>query len=390
MFTFTFLLLPVAAASGWLVANRNYHGANKNKSTNMVPRDYLIGLNFLLEEQPDKAVDIFIKMLEVDSDTVETHLALGNLFRRRGEVDRAIRIHQNLIARPHLDKQQRMQSLLALGQDYMRAGVLDRAERIFLEVVEAGGDQMAASLRYLLNIYQQEKAWEQAIHIARKIEMVTGDPMQVNVAHYHCELALEACVEKNEEEARRLLRRALSIDHACARASLLQGEIEFAENRYKLALRFYKQIKTQDPDFLSEAITPIVNCYEALGDENGLMNYLQECLKEYPRITIVLCLVDRIQKTEGFDAAMDFVASFLRKSPSIRGLQRLIELQRVKESGESGKNLHILSDLTAAMLKNKPIYRCTQCGFNGKSLHWLCPQCKNWSTVKPIHGLEGD
>ena len=139
------LLLPAAAWSGWWFANR----ANSNKSAdvyNKLSREYLVGLNYLLNEQPDKAVDIFIKLLEVDSDTVETHLALGSLFRRRGEVDRAIRIHQNLIARPQLSILQRKEALMALGQDYMSAGVFDRAERIFLEVVELGGSKETSSL----------------------------------------------------------------------------------------------------------------------------------------------------------------------------------------------------------------------------------------------------
>src|SRR5215204_5124351 len=130
------LLLPLAAASGWLAGQKNTLNQNSKIPRNSLPKDYLIGLNLLLNEQPDQAVDVFIKMLEVDSDTVETHLALGSLFRRRGEVDRAIRIHQNLIARPHLAKERRILALLALGQDYMRAGVLDRAERIFLEIVD--------------------------------------------------------------------------------------------------------------------------------------------------------------------------------------------------------------------------------------------------------------
>jgi len=164
------LLLPAAAWSGWWVANRS----NSNKSHNVankLSREYVVGLNYLLNEQSDKAVDIFIKLLEVDSDTVETHLALGSLFRRRGEVDRAIRIHQNLIARPQLSILQRKESLMALGQDYMSAGVFDRAERIFLEVVELGGSKETSSLHGLLAIYQQEKAWEKALDVIKKLEI---------------------------------------------------------------------------------------------------------------------------------------------------------------------------------------------------------------------------
>lgn len=225
------VLVPIAAFAGWIVAGKGSRFSMDNNN-GMVPKDYLLGLNFLLNEEPDKAVDVFIKMLEVDSDTVETHLALGSLFRRRGEVDRAIRIHQNLIARPHLDKQQRIQALMALGQDYMRAGVLDRAERIFLEVVE-NGSETGPSLHYLLDIYQQEKAWDQAVLIARKIAVSTGEAMQSNIAHYYCELALEARMANDNDLARRHLRKALTIDKKCVRASLLQGDLEAQEKGIK-------------------------------------------------------------------------------------------------------------------------------------------------------------
>ncbi len=195
------LLLPIAAVSGW-------YGGYKHKSSaaqkpNFLPRDYFIGLKYLIDEQPDKAVDIFIKMLEVNSDTVETHLALGGLFRRRGEVNRAIRIHQNLIARPQLVKGQRVQALSELAQDYMRAGVLDRAENLFLELLELDkGNE--ANFRYLLHIYEQQKDWEQAITIARKLHN-----MQPAIAHYYCELGDH--------------KKALLMDKNCVRATLLQG-----------------------------------------------------------------------------------------------------------------------------------------------------------------------
>jgi len=382
------LLLPVATFSGWYVATRKIH-SSEQAPTSLVPKDYLVGLNFLLNEQPDRAVDIFIKMLEVDSDTVETHLALGSLFRRRGEVDRAIRIHQNLIARPHLAKEQRIHALLALGQDYMHAGVLDRAERIFIEVVDNRGETVAG-LKYLLDIYQQEKAWDKAITIAKRLEVATGEGMQTNIAHYYCELAHGATLVKDSEQASRFLRKALSIDKNSVRASLMYGGIEFEEKRYKSAIKIYSQVKYQDSDFISEATLPLLHCYKRLGQESELLAYLKETLRIYPRITLVLMLADEIQSHGDLGAAIDFITDYLRAHPSIRGLQRLIELQMKKEDARTGENLQILNDLTESILENKPIYRCGHCGFNGKSLHWLCPRCRYWSTFKPIHGLEGE
>src|SRR3990167_8803541 len=180
------LLFFICLGAAWLLG---YHSHSKDETPHKVnlPRDYLIGLNFLLNEETDKAVDIFIKMLEVDSDTVETHLAVGKLFRRRGEVDRAIRIHQNLIARPQLEKIYKEQSLFELGQDYLSAGMLDRAERVFIELVQAK-THAAQALRILIDIYQQEKDWENAIKVAGQYEAVTRQPMQQVIAHYYCEL----------------------------------------------------------------------------------------------------------------------------------------------------------------------------------------------------------
>ncbi|MCK5360007.1 MAG: lipopolysaccharide assembly protein LapB, partial [Gammaproteobacteria bacterium] len=155
------LLLPLAAISGW-IASRQDERIRSRKCGADIPSDYFKGLNLLLNEQPDKAIEVFIKVLEVDSETVETHLMLGNLFRRRGEIERATRIHQNLIARPKLDRYQCSQALFELAQDYLKAGLLDRAENLLLEYAEVEKDPEPA-LRQLLYVYQQEKEWDQAI-----------------------------------------------------------------------------------------------------------------------------------------------------------------------------------------------------------------------------------
>src|SRR5690242_4385196 len=168
MKTVSMALVLVCIGIAWYLGYRSRPREEAPRKSNL-PRDYLVGLNFLLNEETDKAVDIFVKMLEVDSDTVETHLAVGKLFRRRGEVDRAIRIHQNLIARPQLEKVYREQSLYELGQDYLSAGMLDRAERIFLELVSAKSHS-AQALRTLIDIYEQEKDWENAVKTATQYE----------------------------------------------------------------------------------------------------------------------------------------------------------------------------------------------------------------------------
>lgn len=383
------LLLPVAAASGWMFGRANAQSSEKD-STSRLSREYYVGLNYLLNEQPDKAVDIFIKLLEVDSETVETHLALGSLFRRRGEVDRAIRIHQNLIARPQLSLSQRVDALMALGRDYMSAGVLDRAERIFLEVVSIGGEQRVASLQALLDIYQQEKAWLQAIDISNKLAAVTGQSMHHVIAHHFCELSEEAMSERRWEEASSYLKQALSVDKDSVRASLLKAQIDANRGEYKAAVKSYKRICWQDPDYLSEAIEPMVASFEKLGMQDECERYLHELIQEHPRISIVLVLAERLKNAKGIEAAADFVAEQLNQHPSIRGLNTLIKWHIDTTHGKIQSKLQVLYDITTRLLENKPVYCCGNCGYAGKNLHWQCPRCKHWSSMKPIHGLEGD
>jgi lipopolysaccharide biosynthesis regulator YciM len=352
-----------------------------------LPRDYLVGLNYLLNEEPDKAVDIFIKMLEVDSNTVETHLAVGKLFRRRGEVDRAIRIHQNLIARPQLDKIYREQSLFELGQDYLSAGFLDRAERIFLEILNIK-EYSAPALRALLDVYQQEKDWENAIQIAKKLAIATKKTTQPVIAHYYCELADKACIKGQYEQANQYLQQALDADEHCVRASLILSKINIHRGDHKSAIRSLKRIKLQNPDFLSEAVDSLASCYEALNEEEKLVTYLMQVLEEHPHIPVVLILSERIRRWKGDKVAANFVADYVRRYPSIHGLHLFINLYLSNTEGRAKEDLLILQNLTKKLLADKPHYQCVSCGFSGKSLHWHCPGCKQWNSIQPVHSLE--
>lgn len=382
------LLFFIGISIAWYAGRRERRQKETPRKLG-VPRDYLIGLNFLLNEETDKAVDIFIKMLEVDSDTVETHLAVGNLFRRRGEVDRAIRIHQNLIARPQLEKTYREQSLFELGQDYLSAGMLDRAERIFLELVNIKSHS-AKALRALIDIYQQEKTWKKAIDAAIKYEDVTRENMQHVIAHYYCELAETAFNKEKYDSALNYLDQAISADKTCVRTSLLKAKVNMKNNDFKIALRSLKQIKYQNPDYLSEAIDLLASCYEKLNQENELVLYLKKLVEEYPRVPVVLILAERIRKWKGDKVAANFVADYVRRYPSLRGLSLFINLYISSVEGRAKEDLHILQNLMRKLLKNKPDYQCTSCGFSGKSLHWQCPGCRQWSTIKPVYSLEGE
>lgn len=380
------LLLPVAAASGWMAAKQHYHDNNKNEP---IPKDYFTGLNFLLNEQPDKAVEVFIKLLEVNTDTVETHLALGNLFRKQGEVDRSIRIHQNLIARPQLAKTQRSQALFALAKDYFSAGVLDRSERLFLDALEENSRDLD-SLYHLLDIYQQEKSWEQAIEIAQKLAAVTNKSRHIEIAHYYCELAEKALQTNEIGQARAYLKNAFSVDEHNARASLLKAKIEAGLSHHAAAIQTLERMQNDSPAYFSEAIPLLVSYYKHLQQEQALFSLLEKSLAKCPRISSALVLAQHLQQQDPHQAIV-FLGNYIKEHPSLRGLQALLELQlMLQPSTPEAEYIQTTRTLISHMLAHKPIYLCQHCGFSGKTLLWLCPSCKQWSSIKPILGLEGE
>jgi lipopolysaccharide biosynthesis regulator YciM len=382
------LLLPVAAAVGWFSARRS-QGKPGSCSDSILGSEYIKGLNYLTNEQQDKAIDVFIRMLEVNSDTVETHLALGNLFRKRGEVDRAIRIHQNLIARSTLSEEQRTDALLELGQDYMKAGLFDRSEALFKELLEHNV-HVSSALPLLLDIYQQEKDWENAIAIADQMGFVGEQPARSVIAQFYCELAENARARGNVDAACDLLDRAEEYNPHCARARLIRGCIARHKGDCQQALAAFEQVAEQDIELLPEILDDMHACHVELGTVDRMIDYLHRAITRYAGISPVLALADIMRSENGSESAAAFIAGELGKRPSVRGLSRFIELSLARSEGAAHDNLLILKNMTDQLLENKPVYKCHDCGFCGKALHWQCPGCKHWNTVKPIHGVEGE
>ena len=382
------LLLPLAAVSGFLFAKQSFARSVTHTTKDIFP-EYFKGLNYVLNEQPDKAIEVFIKMLEVDSDTVETHLALGNLFRRRGEVDRAIRIHQNLIARPTLSPDQRSLALLELGMDYMRSGLLDRAESLFKELVDSGTYSYQACTE-LLKIYQQEKDWINAITIAQRLEARSADGFYQMIAHFYCELASDNLEQGKEKEAKDNLKRALNIDPKCVRASIGEAQLAQKAGKFKAAVSTYKRIEKQDPAYLPEVIGPMLDCHREIGKLEEYMKYLSGIVDKYGGITSLLYLTEIIAEIKGPEDAIKFISVELKRRPSVRGVDKLIEYVLTKADGEIFDRLKTIKDMTAELLQNRPVYKCNHCGFDAKLIHWHCPSCKRWNTIKPVHGVEGE
>lgn len=388
MYDLLWFLLPVAAASGWLLARRAPVRSTRSIGSGM-RQAYFKGLNHLLNEQPDKAIEVFIKILEEDSETVETHLALGNLFRRRGEVDRAIRIHQNLIARPSLERSQRAQALSELGQDYMRAGLLDRAESIFQELMGMR-EHADAARHHLQDIYQQEKDWDHAISVTRSLTALPESERRLLIGQFYCELAEEALARGDRRGARQMIRRALTGDPQCVRASLLAGDMEARNGDWKSAINYYRRVEHQNLDYLPEVLAPLKTCYTHLGDHAGYVDYLRRLQQRYQGMSVLLALAEEIREGEGEAQATTYLVERLRKKPSVRGLDWLLKINLNHAEGKSKDNLEILKQITHALLERKPAYKCTRCGFSAKALHWQCPGCRSWSSIRQIQGVEGE
>lgn len=382
------LLLPVAAASGWLAARRSTQKTTTASSCESNPV-YFRGLNHLLNEEPDKAIDAFVEMLEVDSDTVETHLALGNLFRRRGEVERAIRIHQNLIARPALTREQRAQALLELGQDYMRAGLFDRAENLFRELKETGL-HVRPALKNLIVIYEKESDWDACLEVADELEAITDKKMMLPKSHYHCELALAARMQGRAIDASAHLKKALSTYAGCVRANHLQAQFAASQGDFKGAIRILRQAAEEDADYLPEVLPEIVANYRHLADMQGLRTFLDETIARCPGSGAELAMIDLLTEQEGENAAADYVSDQLTRQPSLSLLLRSIELNARMPEGQTSRFLEDLRPHIQRLLDQRPLYQCAHCGFAAKTLHWQCPSCRRWSTIKRRPGCEAD
>jgi len=388
-FDFLWFLLPLAAASGWLVGRYGKRRRESAAAADDLRSNYFKGINYLLNEQPDKAIEAFIKVLEVDSETVETHLALGNLYRRRGEVDRAIRINQNLIAHPHLESEQRSEALLELGHDYLSAGLLDRAENLLQELAD-NGDYRVQALRQLIDIYEQEKDWNKAIDSARLLEKATGNHLGPVIAHYQCELAERFRNSDKTDRALELVKTARATHDACVRASILEGDILTDIGEHERAIRAYRRVEEQDADYVPETIQRMQYCYRALHRPDDMGEYLNGLMARYGWITPMLALADLKHDRHGIQGAIEFISDQLRRRTSVRGLDRLLELELENGDTEKGAHISILKDLTGELLSDRPIYKCLHCGFPAKLLHWQCPSCKHWNTIKPIQGVEGE
>ncbi|MDR0807453.1 MAG: lipopolysaccharide assembly protein LapB [Enterobacteriaceae bacterium] len=388
MLELLFLLLPVAAAYGWYMGRRGVQ-QERQQEANKLSRGYVDGVNFLLSNQQDKAVDLFVDMLKEDGDAFEAHLTLGNLFRSRGEVDRAIRIHQSLVESASLSFEQRLLATQQLGWDYMAAGLYDRAESMFNQLIDEQDFRISA-LKQLLIIHQATSDWLQAIDVADKLVKAGKEYFRIEIAHFYCELALQSMSSDDLDKAMALLKKAATADKNCARVSIMVGRIWIARGDDIKAIEALERVIDQDKDFVSETIPMLHECYQRLDQPDQWVGYLKRCVAENTGSAAELMLADMLELRKGRDAAQLYINRQLQSHPTMRGFHRLMDYQLSEaEEGRAKESLLILREMVGEQIRTKPRYRCEKCGLTANSLYWHCPSCKSWSTVKPIRGLDG-
>ncbi len=386
---FQWLLLTIAVAVGWFVGRLSGGGRNGARTKISSEESVKDRLQFLFTNYSDQAVDNFVQSLSVNKDTVSLHLSIGRHFRNKGETDRAILVHQNLLARPELPPRFSPQVTLELAMDFLNAGLLDRAEALLQQLM---GDREYGrkAAQQLIELYQQEREWGKAADVARTLTKNDADPaMFKNLAYLTCELAEQALGQDDRWAAQKFAREALDYDRSCIRATLILMKILIRQGSYREAGNQGLKVFDQNPNFGPESIDRLMKLEHEHGDIGKLVRKLRKLYETYPSTSLLLALVESVERVSGRPAAIDLLRQELEIRPSVRALLRLVEMAGY-EKGMTTDEGRLVSRIGLLILANRPVYRCVSCGFSGQQLHWLCPSCKQWETVRPIQGVEAE
>lgn len=394
MLELLFLLLPIAAAYGWYMGHRS---AKKDQEdiSNKLSRDYVAGVNFLLANQTEKAVDLFLDMLqkqenenEIDSNSqFEAELTLGNLFRSRGEVDRALRIHQALDNSPHYTFEQKLLAKQQLARDFMAVGFFDRAEHLYILMVDEP-EFAEGALQQLALIYQKTKEWKKAINVAEKLAKISPNSHQIELAHYYCEY-VKNLPDESKEDPKQILLQALAVSPTCVRASMMLAELSIKQKDYQSAVHFLENILMQNPDYIGEVLHRLKFCYQQLNQWDNFELFLIKASREKNNSAIALMLADLIEEKDGRAAAQLKLYQQLQQNPATPIFHRFIQYQiDDAEKGRGKDSLILLHKMVGERIKQTFGYRCSNCGYQTHKLIWCCPSCRQWETIKPVSSID--
>ncbi len=379
-------LLFVAAALGYIFAkfgDTEEEGASAEKFNS----DYMKGLNYVLNEEPDRAVEVFTRMAELDDEALETHFALGSLFRKRGEVDRAIRVHENLMTRPALTQVQKNQAEAELAEDFLSAGLFDRAESMFLTLRDSPEFRLRA-LERLRRIYEVTRDWEHAVKISRELDKSNGrksaaSDETAHVAHYYCEMAQEAWQQKDKRKAQAMLKQAESGRRRTVRSTLVRANIFRDAGEPEEAIPLYRRVIETSPDLLVEVLPRLAESHRAGGTTEELSVYLRELLERDDDSVAAIAMSAVRDPTIVNPEAMKALQLFVADDPTLSGL---IGAERVAEADEAQRSTIInqVRDALRKIVTARPGYVCHECGYACLIMQWQCPGCHTWESIRPV------
>lgn len=390
------LAVPLFFGAGWLAAR--IEGRVARSRARGLPAAYFKALNHLLQEQHDKAVEAFVDLVRIEPETVELHFALGNLFRGRGETDRAIRVHQNLIGRGDLDAEQRVRALDELGRDYLKAGLIDRAEETFRRL--EGSSLAAHALAQRLEIAQSVRDWPLAIDLAQQLQRDAGEERSHEISHFHCELAQQAidgAVDEPEpgERARQIqrafaaLEAARSADPISPRSWLLRGRLCQVESDPAATLAAWQTMARVGPEYLALVGSEFIATHEMLGRANEAIGQLESIVAQFPSVDVFGAVLDARVRRDGARAAIDWGQATLLRTPSLLGLDRLNELRLATDSdADASAERKLTRALLHKQVRRLSRYTCGRCAFKAQRFYWQCPGCNRWDTYAPRRSEE--
>lgn len=374
------LVLPLFFSLGWLAARVDLKQLLAESTA--LPAAYFKGLNFLITDQHDKAIEAFTEAVQANTDSLELHFALGSLFRKRGEVDRAIHLHLNLLENKALEPQQRIAVTAELAQDYLKAGLLDRAEELFESLDDNRYRQPA--LRALLEIYVREREWERAIKAATELERLSGVPFRAEISHYYCEMAVKSKLANDTHTARFELEQALNANKNCVRANVLLGDLEAEGGAHQVAISTWKRIEFQKPEYLGLIAPKLLNSFHTLNKTSEGLTLLQIYLQTYKLTSLLNVLYEATLAEEGAESAVKLARNELIKKPSLNTLDQLLQARTIVETNNQSnqqQDTQLMQQAVRHAIGNRSAYFCEQCGFKAKHHHWQCPACNAWESL---------
>ncbi len=370
------LALPVAFLAGWLASRTDLKQLKRDERAS--PQAYFKGLNLLLNEQQDKAIDAFIEAVQHDPDTSDLHFALGNLFRRRGEYERAIRVHQHLLARADLPRDERERAQHALAQDFMKAGLFDRAEEAF-KALE--GTAFATDARLaLLSLHERSRNWHPAIDVARQLEQGGTGSFAQRMAHHWCEVAHEADARGRPEEAEQALQRAREAAPQAARPLVMLGQRLARAGQHDQALAVWEELMARQPQSFALNAMDYARCAQATGQEAAVLVKLQRLYDQAPSVDVLQAL-NTLQPDA--DARRKALLSHITAQPSLTAAQGLIRERLATHVPMSEPEIELVQQAMLTAAKPLQRYRCAACGFESQHYFWQCPGCQGWDTYPP-------